>query len=95
MNFQTLQKIESPDFYLDVAFRAGHEKAEKTKSSMQKNQPFHLKRRWVELDRIKIVAKVLTRNLQSILESYPQIDGLDEFYKALIKVSLDYPNLKK
>lgn len=94
MNFQSLLKVENPDFYLDLAFKAGHEKAGKTKTRSKK-QPEHIQRKFIELDRIKAVVKVLTNNFKSILDAYPHIDNLDEFYKALVKVALDYDILKK
>ncbi len=96
MNFQTLAKIEKPDFYLDVAFKRAKETVIQTKSTFKgKKLSREQKSRFIELEKIKAFSKSLTHNLKHILISFPSIDGLADFYNALVKCTLDYEMLKK
>lgn len=49
----------------------------------------------VELERIRIVQRSLCNNLQAILTSFPAIDTLPPFYLALLKTTIDYPQMKR
>ena len=95
MNFQDLKKIETPDFYLDVAFRKAKQKADLSRLSLKKDSKRINKSKDVELERIAIVRLSLMSNFDKIIRNYPSLDNLTEFYKELINATLDYEKLKK
>lgn len=98
MNFQKLRTIEKADKYLDMAFgRAGKETDQhRKKTRMGKFPGAKVKRaRELELKRITIVKDVLDSQFAGIIDSYPRIDELDDFYKELIKCTLDHGELRK
>lgn len=98
MNFQKLRTVEKSDFYLDVAFSRAKKETDAFRSQFKLGnyQGAKVKKaREVELKRMKVVKDVLEEQFAKILESYPNIDNLDEFYIGLIKCTLDYSELKK
>jgi nucleolar GTP-binding protein len=94
MNFQDLRNIENPDFYLDIAFRRAKERVEvhrgriACKSQIDKSQQ-------VEIYKLKVISDTLVSQLEKIIKSFPSIDSLPDFYRELVKVTLDYEELKK
>ncbi len=94
MNFQDLKKVEDPQFYLDTALNRANKKA-KEKRSLKKGKSRFEKSKMIELVKIEIIANVLTEHLERITKSFPSIDNLDAFYVELIKLTLDYKDLKK
>ena len=99
MNFQDLKHIETPDEYLDIAFRKAKATTErirdKIKINAQAGNPRLEKSRMIELERVSTVRNILYDRLNEIITSYPSIDQLPIFYKELIKCTMDYPSLKK
>jgi len=93
MNFQSLVKVETPRFYLDVAFRRANNKLKLARQKIIKNR--FEKSKQLELLRIEIINDSLINSLKNILVSFPSIDSMPKFYNELVKVTLDYPNLKK
>lgn len=93
MSFQFIEKVESADFYLDVAFRKAKSKVSiyKGKKLTDRSQ----RGKHAELIRIEVVKDQLVNRLQKILNSFPVIEDLHEFYIALVKCTLDYGELKK
>jgi len=92
MNFQNLKNVEKADSYLDVAFRAARTK-EKPKVIKKSDRIKVIKT--YEFQNIQTVTKSLTNNLRKIITSFPNLNELPDFYLELIKVTLDYPVLKK
>jgi nucleolar GTP-binding protein len=93
MNFQSLLKVESADFYIDIAFRKANEKARNIRNKLDGNR--FEKSKKIELLKIEVIKDNLVNNLQKILNSFPVIDKLPEFYEELIKCTLRYSELKK
>ena len=92
MGFQDIVNVEKPQSYIDTAFRAGQDKV----SSMKKMHRPRLEQiRFEEIERIRSASKVLVRAFEKILASFPSIDGLSDFYKELVRCTLDYDGLKK
>ncbi|MFH2021204.1 MAG: GTPase [archaeon] len=93
MNFQNLQNIETADKYLDMAFA----KASKKSAELRKNfTGDRLKKsKDIETEKLDIINNVLCDQLTKILDSFPSINQLDDFYQELIKITLDYVYLKK
>ena len=49
----------------------------------------------IELAKIEKIKNTLKEHFNKIVKSFPTIDDLPEFYKELIKATLDYKTLKK
>ena len=94
MNFQNLNEINKPEFYVDTALKRGDEKARLTRSSIKLKQRL-AKSKAIELKRIEAISDFIKKTFLRILQSYPNIDDLHEFYQQLIRLNLDYPQLKK
>lgn len=96
MNLQGLSKIEHANTYLDFAFSKAKKDVELLRSSLKgsKMEPFN-KKKSMEVERIRVVRQVLTKHFRRILHSFPREDDLTEFYKQLIRATLDYTMLKK
>jgi nucleolar GTP-binding protein len=94
MNFQNLAKIETADFYIDLAMRKAREKADNIRKQKLDLNRFE-KSKKLELAKIETLRTVLIDNMDRIVRSFPSIDDLPEFYQQLIKVTLDYGYLKK
>lgn len=96
MNLQNLQTVEKFDFYLDIAFRNANKRAGIVRESSAVKRLTRLeKSKKIELVKLAEIKKVLTRQFERILSSFPSIDTLPEFYQELIRVMLDYVELKK
>lgn len=93
MNFQTLIKVENPDFFLDIAFRNAKNVASKARSKLKGTRLEKSKK--VELERIDAIKKSINKSVGKILESFPDLEKLPVFYFELLKASLDYVKLKK
>ena len=99
MNFQTLQKIENYQFYIERAFQV-------TKKSMdrihQMKKPRmkdaeHKRRygQYVEIERIKEFSKEVETQLKKVHEKFPGLDKLPPFYNELARVTIRYNSTKK
>lgn len=95
MNFQGLKNVESHKFYIDLAFRKANGKAAAVRGSKKLRGTRLEKSRKMELLKIDVIRGVLSDRLMSLIESFPNIDRLPEFYNELIKCTVDYPALKK
>lgn len=92
MNFQSLAKVHSADELLDIVFRQTTKELEKIKPGFQGDRL--QKTRAADVRRISLVEKTLYGNLQGIVTMFPQLDDLHDFYKELIKITLDYGQIK-
>ena len=94
MNFQDLKKIETPDFYIDLAFRRATVTSELVRSAKMKGSRL-TKSRYIENLKLESIKDTIVKHLTKVLKSYPSIDQLPEFYLELVKCTIDYPSLKK
>ncbi|MFC1704900.1 GTPase, partial [Nanoarchaeota archaeon] len=98
MNFQDLKSIETPDTYLDIAFRKAKKNIEKSRESTKIGQGADArieKSRKLEIERMSTIRNTLYDRLKEILTSFPSINQLPIFYQELIRCTLDYVALKK
>lgn len=89
MNFQKLHTIETPDEYLDRAFKA----AKKTKKKLR--GPRFSRRKQLAIAKHRNFCLSLMNSMKDILMQFPNVDDLPEFYQELVKVTIDYAILKK
>ncbi len=95
MNFQGLNKIETVDFYSSLAMRRAQQAADEAKeSTLYQDQNRFEKSKTVELAKIRAVHDTLSKQVRSIVESFPSLDRLPPFYLALVKLTLDYGAIK-
>ncbi|MBD3163578.1 GTP-binding protein [Candidatus Woesearchaeota archaeon] len=94
MNFQSISPIENYQFYLDLAFRRAREKGKQLRSKKLKGGSLE-KSKHIELMKMQVIADTISSRMQKIIFSFPNLDELDEFYRRLLKLSLDYRQLKK
>ncbi len=99
MNFQNLQAIETPDTYLDIAFRKAKSAVEKVRDKTPINDkarnPRLDKSKKIESGRIGAIRNVLYDRLIEVVKSFPSIDQMPDFYRELLKCTLDYATLKQ
>lgn len=94
MGFSDLPVIERSEVFLDIAFRKArdaarnHTLAEYEKSSLNREKT-------LSLVKIKAVKESLSKQLQLIIDKYPNFDNLHEFYAQLLRLTLNYKQLKK
>ena len=93
MNFQTLQKVENPDFYINVAFKAATDRAGVAREKKSRHKID--KSKFIEIEKVLIIESSLCKQLNTVLKCFPSIDQLDPFYLELIKTTIDYAKLKK
>jgi len=91
MNFQNLNKVETADWYLNLAFRNANKAATLMKDQMRQ-RPDTIKK--AELEKISTIRNLLHGHLNAILKSFPTIDELPEFYQELVKVTLEHSDMK-
>ncbi len=91
MNFEKLPPVDSSKVLLDIAFRKAREKEKQKKLEGSWMQVIK-KKESLKLDIIKddIISK-----LEKILSQFPQTAILPEFYIKLMKLTLDFAELKK
>lgn len=91
MNFEKLSPVESSKVLLDIAFRKAREKEKQKK----------LEGSWLQIIRRKeslkldIVKDTIVQKMEKILSDFPDTNVLPEFYIKLMKLTLDFPELKK
>jgi nucleolar GTP-binding protein len=93
MNFQYIKKIEGKKVLLDIAFGAGKNASESAADKNRKSEPIIVKRR-AEQAKIDCAKKALVRRLDQIVEEFPKIEDLPEFYKELLVNCIDQDKLK-
>jgi nucleolar GTP-binding protein len=92
MSLRAIPKVETADFYIDLAFRRGKEKAGKL--PIQRQQQRMSRRISVETTRVQEVGMDLAERLRDVITSFPEFDKLAPFYLDLVKCTIDFDDLK-
>ncbi|MBW3022489.1 50S ribosome-binding GTPase [Candidatus Woesearchaeota archaeon] len=95
MNFQSLLKVENSKFYVNVAFRSANERAKTSRQKIKKVESVVQKSKIVELTKLEGVRDVLIKNLGKIVDNFPRVNELNEFYRELLKCYVDVGQLRK
>ena len=91
MNFEKLPPVENSKVLLDIAFRKAREKEKQKK----------LEGSWLQIIKRKeslkldIVKDDIVSKLEKILSQFPQTEVLPHFYIRLMKLTLEFGDLKK
>ncbi|MBW3004000.1 50S ribosome-binding GTPase [Candidatus Woesearchaeota archaeon] len=94
MNFQSLKNVEDYKFFLDVAFSRAKKAGDDMRSQKLRGTRLD-KSRKIELAKLDKIKETLKDHFNMIIKSYPAFDDLPEFYKELIKATLEYKEIKK
>lgn len=94
MNFQSLPYVEPPQNMLDKAFNKAKKKADALFSSITKKTDKNLLQKKVAHEKIILVKDTIKKDLQRIIDKYPDFSGLPEFYERLIASQLDVDTVK-
>ncbi len=95
MNFQNIPPVEKPKPMLDAAFGAARTKTAAIKRSKARRMEYSTLQKEKELTKIRAVDNVLARRLMAVVESFPTLDNLTEFYRELTRCFLDIGMMKK
>lgn len=92
MNFQNTEKIETAQFYLNLAIQRAKKKAEQiTIRTKNEDKRAELK----ENTRMQELTETIQKTLARIINNFPGLDGLPEFYYELCKSTFDVDEVKK
>jgi nucleolar GTP-binding protein len=94
MNFQNLHKIENYQFYLDLAFRRAREHGKKMREEKLKGGRLE-KSKYIELRKMGVISDTIASRMNEIVQSFPRFDELPDFYKELVRINIDYGQLKR
>ncbi len=94
MNFQGLQSVDTPDFYLDVAIKRMKKRISETREQKLRGSPM-MRSKTIEIIKIEMLESELREMLYKVLKSFPSVDSLPEFYRELIDITLDTGMMKK
>jgi nucleolar GTP-binding protein len=94
MNLKELKKVETADFYIDIAFRKATKAADKLRGRKKKQSRIG-KSKEIELAKLSAIKNVLNDRLNEIVTSFPSLNNMPNFYEELIRVTIDYNYLKK
>ena len=95
MNFQSLSKVENSKFYINLAFSYAKERAEAARPGIKGNRSVVEKSKTVELAKVEAVKNSLAKNLSSIVNNFPDLKQLNDFYYSLLGCYVDIGELKK
>jgi len=93
MGFQQIRPVEKVDKYLDAAFFRAKKRIQQLKSPGKKITAGQ--QRKMEYIRLDIIKDTLEEKLSRILKDFPNVDQLNDFYKELVKITIDYVQFKK
>src|SRR3989338_5179048 len=94
MNFQNIPPVENSEFILDLAIRRAKARgAQVRQTSMTKDR--NKKAKKIEETKVEAVTTILVELTQNIQKSFPTLDDLPTFYQELVRITLDYDQLKK
>jgi nucleolar GTP-binding protein len=92
MSLRAIPKVETADFYIDLAFRKGKEKAGKLPIQRQEQRKSRILS--IETTRVGEVGRDLAERLRDVIRSFPEFDGVSPFYLDLVKATIDFDELK-
>ena len=93
MNFQNLQSVETANWYIDNAFKAGNKLANKQFEMSKFHKPTDMNR--IEAERLFAMSDFLKEHFEKIIHGFPNFDNLADFYRELSKLHFDIDEVKK
>ena len=93
MSFKDLPKVESVQFYLDLAFRRAAKRASEARSTAEGKRI--QKSINVEITRINTIRSELNNVLENIIKKFPSFDNLHVFHQKIIELYINLDQVKK
>ncbi len=90
----SIPKVQDYQKYLDLAFRNAKERYELVRRTLKLEDKLKKSKILVK-ERIKTINKVLKKQLNLILEKFPYVNNLNEFYVELMKCYFSIKDYKK
>ncbi len=94
MNFQEITPVEDYNFYLDLAFRRSREKGKELRLNKLEGGRYD-KSKYIEVLKMQVIADTISSRMESIVKSFPSFDNLAPFYQEMVRLHIDYVQLKK
>jgi len=91
MNFQKIPPVYTSDQLLDLAFGKARKKNKAKKIEGERLEIYQKK----ECSKLDIIKDNMSDRLQQILADFPSFDSMNNFYNKLVRLTLDYSELKK
>src|SRR3989344_72145 len=91
MNFQKIPPVYTSDQLLDLAFGNARKKNKAKKIEGERLEIYQKK----ECSKLDIIKDNMSDRLQQILADFPSFDSMNNFYNKLVRLTLDYSELKK
>ena len=92
MNFQRVAKVDTADFYLDIAIKRGKAKVEQLPN---RREPASTRARKKARKFVVETGDILIGKLNNIIKNYPSFNTLPTFYKELAKVTLELDDVRQ
>ena len=93
MNLQKLQKVQNDKFYFEIALKQAQKDLQRKFSKLPKDDVKRQKS--IEIEKIKYFTRIITSNLNIIIESFPRERDLNEFYRELIDNNIGITKMKR
>ncbi|MGM5480346.1 MAG: GTPase [Nanobdellota archaeon] len=94
MGFSKIPPLESPEQYVDNAFRKARLRArEYTLKDHEKSEI--RRKKSLSKQKLDTIREYLTQKIEKLTTEFPSIDSLDEFYIQLIRIYLDEESVKR
>ncbi len=85
--------VHDPSYYIDRAFRRAKEAALSTRKSLEIKG--YKRYQIIEISRLNTIYQVVKTDLKRILDEFPPLESLPEFYQELISLVVDYKKVKE
>jgi len=97
MNFQGLKRIESYQFYLDVAINAAKKAAEEARVDAREEhiRNTFVKSKIIEKEKLRTMENSICGQLNNIVKKFPRVETLPVFYKELMKTMIKIDQVTK
>lgn len=94
MNFQSLPTVETHQQMLDKAFSRARKRADQLKASINRHTDKVLLQKKIAHEKIIKVRDSIVKDIDRVIDAYPDFSGLPEFYEQLTKTQLDIDKVK-
>jgi len=86
--------IETAHGYFDRSMKKAKKVFDQKKASVKTKDPFE-KSLKLERERLFAIREIVAKDMSAITTAFPSLDNISEFYKELIKTTMDFDKLRK
>lgn len=95
VNFQNIKPVPTHQQLVDNAFSKARKAADQKRSTLKADGDKLNKSKDMELLKLNIIRQSILNEMNTHETNFPSIDDLSEFYKEMIRITMDYDKLKK